>query len=1303
MEPAPKPPREHVRRYVLLPLVAGVALLVTITAFALKADLDNYLRVEQIEHGQRVHSIAQHTFDDNVELMESLLHVIVKDARFAEAFKRRDRAAMLEYGAPLLEGLRKRHAISHFYFHDLERKNFLRLHTPDSNGDLIDRVSLKEAEATGVIHFGFERGPLGTFVQRVVTPWEVNGERIGYIELGVEFADTAQHLRTVLESDMVATVSKSLIKRETWEAALKKYKRTGSWDEFESVVVMDRTVDALSPALAQFIQHPTDSVAVLNTDDAHTFAAQRVPLADPKGAEVGQLIVFSDISDVTSSHRRSQMLILAAGAAVLVLYFGYFFVFLGGIERRLSGRQNALVAANADLKAARDELDAKVQARTSDLASVNDGLKKEIDARKQAEQDLDRMFDASLDMMAIAGFDGFTKRANPAMLTALGYDAAEYYATPFTKLIHPEDLPAVNANMASLAKGGTVSAFECRMVRKDGSIRQCQWQSVPLLDRGLILVTGRDITEAKEAEARVKQAYESLKTEVAARQHAEADFDRMFTTTNEFMAVGGFDGFFRRVNPAVCKAMGYSAEEICKTPMDQLVHPDDLPVMGAEVAKLAQGQEIRNLQMRIRHKDGHFFDSEWNDVPFLDRGLFFTVGRDITERKAMEESLRKTAATLSEAQRIGEVGSWDADMLTGESHWSDETFRIYGLKPGEVKTSSDLFMSMLHPDDRALIQNVGGGAPKNDEPYQVEHRIIRPDGSVRHILTNMKFRCAPDGRPVSLRGTCQDITERKKAEAELEEARKAAEAANRAKSEFLANMSHEIRTPMNGVIGMTGLLLDTKLTTEQRGYAEIIQSSGEALLTIINDILDFSKIEAGQLKVEPMQFDLHQAVYDIAELLAARAADKGVQMLVRYDAEAPRNVVADPGRVRQVILNLAGNAVKFTNHGNVLIEVKSLYQLGDRARLRISVQDTGVGIAPEALPRLFQRFSQADSSTTRRFGGTGLGLAISKQLVELMGGHIGADSVFGKGSTFWFELELEACGDNHKTDLSVPEGIRVLLVDDDEVARQIISSQLNTLKVKCVAVESGFAALRTLREAIAASEPFSAALVDLRMPGMDGIQLARAIKNDERLKETPLIMITSDARSQDSTLSRDLVEAFLPKPLRATVLAEVLARVLNRGAAETTTNKVSPRTTDVADKQQLPSSGCRVLLVEDNAVNQKLATIVLDKLGCRVDVAANGKEAVQMAANLPYDMVFMDCLMPEMDGFEATRTIRRDPALAGLPIVAMTASVMQGDREKCIAAGMNDYIAKPVQPDEIRRAVEKWAVSSHTSRKLQKK
>jgi CheY-like chemotaxis protein len=511
-------------------------------------------------------------------------------------------------------------------------------------------------------------------------------------------------------------------------------------------------------------------------------------------------------------------------------------------------------------------------------------------------------------------------------------------------------------------------------------------------------------------------------------------------------------------------------------------------------------------------------------------------------------------------------------------------------------------------------------------------------------------------------------------------------------------MSHEIRTPMNGVLGMTELLRATKLTADQRELVEALTSSGEALLTIINDILDFSKVEAGKLEIESVDFDLHTCIEEAVELFAPRADAKKLGIAIFFDENVPSFVAGDAGRTRQIVSNLLGNAIKFTERGEVVVRVRADDVTDSAARVRVEVTDTGIGISKEAQARLFQPFTQANASTTRQYGGTGLGLAISRKLAELMGGTLSVESTEGVGSTFWFTATFvprPTPPANAKTSLEHLAGRRVLCVDDTATNRVLLVKQLATLGMVADAAIDGPQGLEMLYAAQSKAQPYDAVVLDYAMPKMNGIALARAIRSNPAFSRLPMVLVTSwTERGQFDGAYEAGIASCLTKPLRHKQLAAAMRTAFDLcGSASTSSPGVEPSPFAGAVSETIPVQ--RALLAEDNAINQKVAVRLLEKLGFRVDVAQNGREALERFALGTYDLVFMDCQMPEMDGFEATAELRRREAPgARTPIIAMTASAMTGDREKCIEAGMDDFVSKPISVAALTKVVARWRASS---------
>jgi signal transduction histidine kinase/CheY-like chemotaxis protein/HAMP domain-containing protein len=675
---------------------------------------------------------------------------------------------------------------------------------------------------------------------------------------------------------------------------------------------------------------------------------------------------------------------------------------------------------------------------------------------------------------------------------------------------------------------------------------------------------------------------------------------------------------------------------------------------------------------------------------------FRTMRADVVARTAERDTasveLHASEARLRQLMDGVPVGIYVIDARGNAYYANPATVGIFGGRPGDdapIGEVTELYKIYVTDTDRlyplAELPIVRALSGVNASADDVEVR--QPSGhNVR-----LDVRASPifddNGKVEFAMATFTDISDRKRFETQLRVARDDALEASQAKSAFLATMSHEIRTPMNGVIGMSGLLLDTDLTARQFEYADAVRRSGEALLTIVNDILDFSKIEAGKLEIELTAVDVQEAVEDVLELLAEQAHTRGVELAALGGPGVPLGMLGDSGRIRQVLMNLVGNAVKFTEHGEVVVRTSVSDRTPASALVRFEVSDTGIGISAAAAARLFQPFSQADSSTTRKYGGTGLGLAICKALVERMGGTIGVDSQLGSGSTFWFTVTLSG---TETVMMARPpiyglEGARVLAVDDNATNRTILREHLLAGGLLVTSVASGPSALEHLREAVLNGTPFKAAILDMHMPGMDGLMLAHAIRADAAIASTPLIVLTSVGEAGYS----GLFAAEVTKPARPVQLLMALATALGVQAAGDVPKPAAARVTSARTGEL---NGPLVLVAEDTTVNQLVARRMFEKLGCRVNVVSNGREAVEALGTIPYDLIMMDVQMPEMDGFEATAEIRRRESRAHkhTPIIAMTANAVDGDQARCLAAGMDDYISKPVRFPELERVVRRW-------------
>jgi PAS domain S-box-containing protein len=819
--------------------------------------------------------------------------------------------------------------------------------------------------------------------------------------------------------------------------------------------------------------------------------------------------------------------------------------------------------------------------------------------------------------------------------------------------------------------------------------------------KGLLGIS-RDITDRWRAETQMRDN--------------EANFRAFFESMDDLVFVATPTGSIRYVNQAVTRKLGYTSAELLGTSLLNL-HPAALRAEAQRnLGELLSGRRsscplpLLTNSGQLLAVDNRVWRGQWSGEDCI-----FGISKDLTAEQSVQQALIREQQRVAGIILGAHVGTWEWNVRTGEVILNERWAEIIGYSLAELEPITiSTWARFAHPDDTLVSrEQLKRHFCGERADYECEMRMRHKDGHWVWILDRGRvIDWTPNAEPVWMLGTHQDITERKQAELLLHESNRQlqlaqeqahalalqAQTANAAKSEFLANMSHEIRTPMNGVIGMTGLLLDTALTPEQHRYAETIRASGEALLTLINDILDFSKIEAGKLDLEVLEFDLIALLDAFAASLAQRADEKGLEFLCAAAPTVPQLLRGDPGRLRQILTNLTGNALKFTATGEVAVQVTLLAETADAVQLRFTVRDTGIGIPADKINLLFNKFSQVDASVTRNYGGTGLGLAISRQLAELMDGSVGVESTAGHGSTFWFTAQL---GKQSPATLPLApalaqlHGTRVLLVDDNATSRELLGVRLQAWGLRPLAVADAATALHLLAQADSAGDPFRLALLDLDMPGMNGAELGRAIRADGRWNALRLVIVPTLARSGDVHRFEQIgFNGYLPKPVRQQELWELVLTLLpaeSEPARADSWQSAAPASSDTA--QRFAHSTARILLAEDNPVNQQLALGILKKFGLRADAVANGAEAVAALALQPYDVVLMDVQMPVLDGLEAARQIR-DPATAllnhAVPIIAMTANAMQGDREQCLAAGMNDYVSKPVRPLALAEALAKW-------------
>lgn len=827
---------------------------------------------------------------------------------------------------------------------------------------------------------------------------------------------------------------------------------------------------------------------------------------------------------------------------------------------------------------------------------------------------------------------------------------------------------------AVLASGSMLEIPEEEIQTKHRGVRILQTKKVPLYDtHGIpqyLLGISEDITDRKAAEAQFKQVFES--SYIGMLMVAE-------------------DGRITLANPRIEETFGYRRDELIGQPVEVLLperfrtthHGQRMAFVASGASRpMAKGRELHGCR-----KDGGEFPVEIGLTPVnTSQGPQVLASiTDITERKQNDASRFR----LQQAIDHGQDGMALLDSDGRYLYMNPAHATIFGYTSEELLGHG--WQDLFPAEWAALVEQLYFPTLLQTGHWQGELVARKKTGDAFDIDVALTLLTDPRTNVQTFLWTCRDISPRKQMERDLLEAKSAAESSARAKSAFLATMSHEIRTPMNGVLGMTSLLLDTSLTAEQREYVETLKHSGQSLLTILNDILDFSKIEAGKLELEPIPFDLRAALDQVLDVLVMPAQEKHLELIGLVNADVPALVVGDPGRVKQILANLLNNAIKFTETGEVSVVVSSASVSAETVTLHVDVTDTGIGIDASAQSRLFKSFSQADTSTARRFGGTGLGLAICKQLVELMQGRIDVESTPGQGSRFWFEIQL---GYRHdipliQSPLTDLRGKRLCILDDNALNRRILGQYAARWQMDACMAERAEDALALLRRERQAGRAIDAALVDIQLAVMSGLALITHMKDDPLLQDIPVILLTSVGRRGDGKAAQDAgAAAYLTKPIRERQLADCIRLVL---AKPRQADNRQPLITRHTLSEATAQTRHHLLVVDDNLINQKVAVKMLEKLGYRVDVASNGNEALAALTRHHYNLVFMDCQMPELDGFETTRMIRtHEQPGTRLPIIAMTANAMAGDREHCLASGMDDFVSKPVKRQDLHRVLTQW-------------
>ena len=951
-------------------------------------------------------------------------------------------------------------------------------------------------------------------------------------------------------------------------------------------------------------------------------------------------------------------------------------------------------------------------------------------ATEQLRSFLASLVESSADAIIGCTPEGKIVSWNFAAQALYGYAAEQVIGEPVFILATGDGIDQLGRMLGRVTTGEAISSFDAVLVSKGGNLADVSITLSPVKNHdgevtGVVAIT-RDISAKKRAEEALTERARlaALDADIgvalsgegtlraglqrcteALTRHLDAAFARIWTLNEstqmlELEASAGMythlDGTHARVRLGELK-IGKIAGELKPHFANNVFIDDWLSdpawakreglVAFAGYPLILEGRPIGVIAAFSRRP---FPEATIQDLATVASRVAQFVKRKRSDEalRASEEQFRQLVDNIHEVFFIHQPG--EAELV----YLSPAYEEIWGRSRQEVYDRADAWMDSIHPDDRELALNVFKRA-REGERIDAEYRIIHPEGSVRFIRARIFPVLDAAGKFCRFVGIAEDVSGIKRAQEELLVAKELAEAASRAKSDFLANMSHEIRTPMNGIVGMTDLVLDGDLSAEQRDSLNTIKTSADSLLTILNDILDFSKIEAGRLELETICFSLQDLVEETEQQMALRAAEKGLELLCRISPGVPESVRGDPVRLKQILLNLVGNAIKFTDAGEVAVEVSTESRSDEHVDLHVHVRDTGIGIPEGKQKLIFDAFSQVDGSTTRKYGGTGLGLTISARLVAAMQGRIWVESNLGQGSCFHFTVRLGVSHESTKEPVTetVLAGVRMLIVDDNDTNRRMLADLARRWGIVATTADSGRAALSQMRRASEAGQPFRLVITDVHMPEMDGFQLAEEVKGAPHLADAVILMLTSRDARGDLGRCRELgISSYITKPVRRADLRKALIKALT-GASTTAKNNKSASKPTYGGRELSPGTPMHVLLAEDNIVNQHVASRILQKAGHSVVVAGNGREALAALMRQKVDVILMDVQMPEVDGFEATAAIRESERGRDqhIPVIAMTAHAMSGDRERCLSAGMDDYISKPIHAEQLLELVAKYS------------
>ncbi len=1124
--------------------------------------------------------LFQRELEEEAGLISALMDFLKEDARLRSAWLARDREALLNRAMPYFKDLHAKQQVTHFYFHGPDGINFLRVHNPPRHGDYIDRFTMAGAVEKGKTVHGIELGVFGTFTLRVVSPWYINGELAGCLELGKEIDRITPELKAILDVELVFLIDKSLLDRAHWEEGLKMMGREGSWDRFPDFAMIDRTMDELPEEWEASLRDPKSpgegsplrsSLHVFDIDQGkRAWRGAFIPLMDAGNREVGYIAAFTEFTAIKASLAAWSIVLIVFSLVVGAILLVFFYFYVGGLEA-------SLIKSHEDLKAEITERQWAGEAVRRALATTKtilEGMPFGI-VIVGRDRKIREVNDAALEIMG-EGVENVSGQACDQRLCAIPEGECPLW-----------DLGAGRHESEGMLLGSGGRKIPIRKT----AIR------ISIEGEEALLEVFVDITEQKRAEKKMRET--------------NAFLEKIMESATNGIFVIDLDWNFTHVNQASSMITGYGEEELIGAPLSKIVDPRFFPEISGKFKDLvAHGKTMSHFETKIIRKDGRAATITFSAAPLVQDDVITAVvgtAEDITRRKRAENALRESEANLKRAQQIASIGNWSWSRETSRFEGAKGFHTIHGLEGETFSTYEDFVERVIHPEDRARMHRVARSLLETGVGEAEEYRVVLPDGDVRWIYAEKpEVKVSDDGALMEVIGTAQDITPRKHAEMELQrakeaadEARLAAEMANRAKSQFLAGMSHEIRTPLNAVIGFSELLVSMVTDKKQKNYVECIQSAGSGLLTLINDILDLSKIEAGKLDIQYDVVNPRGIFEEIERFFFIKIAEKKLEFVLNIDPALPSALLLDEVRVRQVLMNLISNAIKFTETGRITLSA-SIPRVADKGGARESVriapgedgavvdlimvlEDTGIGIPKNQMELIFGSFQQRDGQSTKRYGGTGLGLTITRELLELMNGRISVKSRVGEGSVFEVLLRDVAVSDHDAADetpdpdapdddrpISFERGL-VLVVDDIELNRELIRDWLLLSGLETIEANHGKDALRMVDK----HRP-DVILMDLRMPVMDGYTATARLKENPSTRDIPVIALTASATMEErAEVASSGFDGCLTKPVNIQELFQELFRHLHPSdqtepSSDSTVEDEAPGTPPAEEVERLP-------------------------------------------------------------------------------------------------------------------------------------